>query len=169
MRRSWMGRWLAGLGAAALLAPAAGVWAAPRVPLHRAAASTVVRLAKVKVKGQVETVLVNGQGHTLYWLAGSTASKVVCTGKCAQIWPPLLAVGKLVTPKGLSGFSEAHTALGLQVLFRGHPLFLFIKDTKPGEALGQGIKGIWWVATPSLKPVTSAAPKKKDPSSSSNW
>ena len=35
-----------------------------------------------------------------------------------------------------------------QWAFRGMPLYYFIKDTKPGDKMGQGMGGVWNVAKP---------------------
>ena len=35
------------------------------------------------------TVLVNGQGLTLYAFAPDKGKMVTCTGQCASVWPPL--------------------------------------------------------------------------------
>jgi hypothetical protein len=40
----------------------------------------------------------------------------------------------------------------LQITYNGHPLYRFLKDTKAGQASGQGLNlsgGLWWVMSPS--------------------
>jgi predicted lipoprotein with Yx(FWY)xxD motif len=32
-----------------------------------------------------------------------------------------------------------------QVMYNGHLLYTFVGDTKPGDATGQGLGGIWFV------------------------
>ncbi len=35
-----------------------------------------------------------------------------------------------------------------QTTFKGMPLYYFIKDKKPGDTMGQGVKDAWSVAKP---------------------
>jgi predicted lipoprotein with Yx(FWY)xxD motif len=45
-----------------------------------------------------------------------------------------------------------------QVTYGGHPLYFFAKDTKAGDARGEGIVhfgGTWWVVSAAGKPLTS--------------
>ena len=40
----------------------------------------------------------------------------------------------------------------LQITYNGHPLYRFVKDTKPGQTSGQGLNlsgGLWWVMSPA--------------------
>jgi predicted lipoprotein with Yx(FWY)xxD motif len=36
------------------------------------------------------------------------------------------------------------------VTFNGWPLYTFANDKAPGQVNGQGVGGVWFVATPSL-------------------
>jgi len=36
------------------------------------------------------TVIADGQGFTLYHLKSEVNGKIVCTGSCTSVWPPLL-------------------------------------------------------------------------------
>lgn len=137
---------------------------------HRASATIHIRLETVHMKGKTLKVLATAQGDTLYFVDGATVKKDAVVGKFAKIWPPLLAPkgAKIVAPKGMTGFTVALSAGRSQVIFRGHPLFRFFEDKKPGEALGQGFKKIWWAATPALKGVGAVDPPAKK-SKSSGW
>ncbi len=42
-------------------------------------------------------------------------------------------------------------ANGNQGEYNGHPLYTFASDTAPGQTNGEGVGGIWFVATPGLK------------------
>jgi predicted lipoprotein with Yx(FWY)xxD motif len=112
----------------------------------------VVQTASISVGGTPTVVLTTGAGLTLYYRATDTATSVTCTGACAANWPPLLATG---TPTGSSAVTGTLTVfagpLGSQVLYNGHPLYTWVKDTGPGMATGQGIGG-FKVATASLAP-----------------
>jgi predicted lipoprotein with Yx(FWY)xxD motif len=113
----------------------------------------IVKTATVTVKGQSETVLTNVQGMTLYYFTPDSATKAACTGACAGIWPPLLfpGTGSPTSATSLPGTLSAVTdANGQQVEYNGHPLYIYSKDTAPGQANGEGLFGKWFVATPTL-------------------
>ena len=115
--------------------------------------AALITTATVTVKGQSMTVLTNAAGDTLYYLKSDTTTKAVCTGSCAKIWPPLLASGS-AAPTSATTLTGALTvqssANGSQVQYNGHFLYTFSGDSAPGQANGQGFKGVWFVATPSL-------------------
>jgi predicted lipoprotein with Yx(FWY)xxD motif len=118
----------------------------------------------------IGTVLVNAQGHTLYWFAKDTPTTSNCTGTCASYWPPVL--GK---PKAASGSSLTMT-LGtikraggqVQATYDGHPLYTYASDTSAGMTSGNDLNlsgGLWWAMTPSgAKP--HATPSSSSSSSS---
>jgi len=89
-------------------------------------------------------VLVDAQGKTLYLWAHDTADKSTCSGECAEYWPPLLTDGKPEAATGadasLLGTSRRADG-GKQVTYAGHPLYYFVKDTKPGQTSGEGLTG----------------------------
>jgi predicted lipoprotein with Yx(FWY)xxD motif len=98
----------------------------------------------VKVTGGV---LVNSNGMTLYTydrdVAGSGRSE--CNGQCAFIWPPLGAGNG--TPSG--DFTIITREGGQrQWCYKGKPLYLFSGDANPGDNAGNGVNGVWQVATP---------------------
>ncbi len=101
------------------------------------------------------SVLVNSTGRTLYLFKADVGTKSACTGACATAWPPLLATGKPSAGTGLTA-SKVGTATRSggkqQVTYNGHPLYLFIKDQKPGQTTGQGVTAFgaaWFALTPS--------------------
>ena len=106
----------------------------------------VVKEAKIKGK----TVLTNVAGHTLYSLSSETHGKFSCTkpSGCLSIWHPLKIAGgvKPVGPVKLGTVKRPEG--GLQVTYRGRPLYTFVEDTKPGQANGEGVKdvGTWHAA-----------------------
>jgi predicted lipoprotein with Yx(FWY)xxD motif len=96
-------------------------------------------------------VLVDGRGRTLYLFEADEFGLSVCNGKCARFWPPLLTAG---VPRAGGGAVAA--LLGttrrrdgrLQATYQGYPLYRFLKDTRPGQANGQGVDafgGEWYV------------------------
>lgn len=115
--------------------------AATTVPAT-AASTSMVGIARAHI-------LVNAQGMTLYVFSPDTAKASVCTGKCAQFWPPVtVAAGDTVptiVPGAHGKFGTITRADGTkQLTYYGRPLYTFIKDAKPGQTFGQGVGGTWW-------------------------
>jgi predicted lipoprotein with Yx(FWY)xxD motif len=118
-------------------------------------ASSAAR-AQVKVsKTALGRILVSAQGRTLYMFAADKNGKSACYASCATYWPPLLATTAHVTGTGLKPSmlgTTKRTDGTLQITYNGHPLYRFLKDTKAGQASGQGLNlsgGLWWVMSPS--------------------
>ncbi|WP_338203156.1 hypothetical protein [Candidatus Nephthysia bennettiae] len=113
------------------------------------------------------SILTDGRGATLYYYTADTESHSTCTGQCAVTWLPLLQPnsGVLQTPSGkptgdgLSGklATTVRSDGGRQVTYNDRPLYTFSGDKKPGDLAGQGIGGVWFVATPSLTDPDAAA------------
>src|SRR6266566_3335582 len=81
------------------------------------------------------------------------ATTTPTTGGCAQMWPPLLSTGSGAPTSSttLAGkLSVQMDANGNQVEYNGHPLYTFSGDTAPGQTNGEGLFGMWFVATPNL-------------------
>jgi predicted lipoprotein with Yx(FWY)xxD motif len=111
-------------------------------------------------------ILVNSQGHTLYLFKADQGTKSACTGACSAAWPPLLVKGTPTSGNGVNGslVGTASRPEGTtQVTYNGHPLYLFVKDTKPGDTNGQGVTafGAAWFA------LTSSGNQASAPASSS--
>ncbi len=114
----------------------------------------ILKTASVTVNGKSETILTNAQGMTLYYFTSDTATKAACTGTCTGIWPPLsfASTGSPTSASPLAGtLSVVTDTNGNQVEYNGHPLYTYSKDTAPGQTNGEGLKGKWFVATPTLK------------------
>jgi predicted lipoprotein with Yx(FWY)xxD motif len=99
------------------------------------------------------STLTGPNGHTLYANTVDTASKISCTGACANLWPPVIgkpSAGNGV-PAGMLGTATRPDGT-TQATFDGHPLYEFAADKAPGDQKGQGIAdqgGSWHVATVS--------------------
>ena len=91
-------------------------------------------------------VLTDKAGMTLYTFDKDPAGggKSVCNGGCAKNWPPLEASAG-AHPRG--GWTVIVRDDGSrQWAYQGKPLYLWIKDHRPGDKTGDGFRGVWHVA-----------------------
>ncbi|MGW6903034.1 hypothetical protein [Streptomyces sp. NPDC054940] len=135
-------------------APGTGDWAtSPGKPASKPVAKKWVQLSAASA-GELNPVVVNGAGFTLYRFDKDTAdpSKSNCAGECATTWPPVLVApgGKIfVDGVNKSDVGVVERADGnLQVTIDGWPVYRFSKDLKPGDTNGQGVGGTWFGVTP---------------------
>ena len=108
-------------------------------------------------------ILVDSAGMTLYLFTndehdGETSA---CESEaCAAAWPALTTDGDPVAGDGVDGDllgSFERTDGTTQVSYHGWPLYNYTPDTAPGDTLGQGRGGIWWVVSPDGGEITGAA------------
>jgi predicted lipoprotein with Yx(FWY)xxD motif len=97
-------------------------------------------------------VLVDGDGMTLYYLKTETPGKIMCSGSCADAWPPLLLPSGETAATAGSGVDASKLGTierpdgGTQVTYDGQALYLFAGD-QSGQATGQGVGGFFAVTT----------------------
>lgn len=89
-------------------------------------------------------VLTDAAGMTLYTFDKDADGKSACYDKCAANWPPLLAAAGAAA-EGDFGLTD-RTDGSKQWTYYGKPLYLWVKDTKPGDMTGDGVNNIWHVA-----------------------
>ena len=98
-------------------------------------------------------VLADQNGMTLYTFdmdkKGATTS--ACVDKCIANWPPLLAADGAMAEGDwtLVDVTDAGGAAKKMWAYQGWPLYLWVKDTKPGDVTGDGVGGVWHVAKPA--------------------
>jgi len=93
-------------------------------------------------------MFVNSAGMTVYTFDNDKANsgKSVCNDGCAKAWPPVMADANA---KAAGVWSIVTRDDGSkQWAYKGKPLYLFAKDTKPGETTGDKFKDVWHVARP---------------------
>jgi predicted lipoprotein with Yx(FWY)xxD motif len=152
---------VAGLAALALVAAActgggssssgAGSYGAAPTKSSASPSAAIVDLRGSKL-GQT---LVDGQGRTLYLFEADKAGKSECNGACTSAWPPYLSNGTPHAGTGVTGAllgtSIRGDGGGTQVTYRGHPLYYYAGDNRPGDAAGQGLNQFgarWYVLAP---------------------
>ncbi|WP_410638055.1 SCO0930 family lipoprotein [Amycolatopsis sp. lyj-346] len=111
-----------------------------------------VKLSASKIDGLGDAI-VDQNGMTLYLFQKDSkkAKTSACNGDCAKTWPPVLSNGKVelqgIDSKLLGSVKRADGTE--QVTIGGWPVYTFAKDTKPGDANGQGVNGTWFVIEPA--------------------
>jgi predicted lipoprotein with Yx(FWY)xxD motif len=93
-------------------------------------------------------VLTNAAGMTLYTFDKDPAGggKSACNGPCATNWPPLLAQDGASASGNYSIITRDDGKK--QWAYMGKPLYLWVKDQKPGDKTGDGVKNVWHAAKP---------------------
>jgi len=91
-------------------------------------------------------VFVDEKGMTLYIFDKDEAGKSNCYDQCATNWPPLAAAAGAMAD---GDWTIVDRTDGTKMwAFKGKPVYLWIKDTKPGDITGDGVGGVWHLATP---------------------
>jgi predicted lipoprotein with Yx(FWY)xxD motif len=107
------------------------------------AAALAAEPAKVAdtAKGKIYT---DAKGMALYTFDKDKAGKSACYDKCAKNWPPFAAAAD-AKPEGEWTIVD-RTDGSKMWAYEGKPLYTFVKDTKPGEVMGDGANDVWHVA-----------------------
>jgi predicted lipoprotein with Yx(FWY)xxD motif len=99
---------------------------------------------------QLGKFLVGANGMTLYTFSSDTEGVSNCADECAANWPPMTveSAEALTAQPGLAGEigSIERADGGFQATLNGMPLYFWVADMKPGDATGQGVGGVWFVA-----------------------
>lgn len=113
--------------------------------------------------GGLGKVLVDSQGRTVYLFEKDTGPTSMCSGACAQEWPPVTASGKPTGGAGLTASMLGTTKRSdgtTQVTYNDHPLYRFSGDSSPGDANGQNLDffgGKWYVLSSAGDKVEGTA------------
>jgi len=95
---------------------------------------------------------VDANGMTLYIFAMDEPGVSNCSGDCVAKWPLLtVAAGENPTlADGIPGLVNVITRDDgtRQVTYNGMPLYYWVNDAQPGDATGQNVGEVWFVATP---------------------
>lgn len=108
---------------------------------------TNVRLTNNAVLGNV---LSDSAGKTLYFFSKDTKDTAVCVGECLDIWP-IFYSETIVVGSGLDAADFATITRGdgaMQTTYKGWPLYYFSNDASAGDANGENVNNIWFVAKP---------------------
>jgi predicted lipoprotein with Yx(FWY)xxD motif len=122
--------------------------------------NAAVKGAALKVmNSRYGRMLFDANGRALYLFTRDRTSRSRCYGDCASAWPPFLAKGK---PQGRGGVkagllgTTARRGGKTQITYRGHPLYYYVGDRKPGQVLCQDVAefgGTWLIVSPSGRAI----------------
>lgn len=113
------------------------------VPLGGAALAATAIQSGDSAKG---AILTDGGGMSLYTFDKDGAAVSNCYDACAAKWPPLTANAQ-ARPQGAFGIIVRADG-ARQWTHAGKPLYTWVKDAKPGDITGDGVKGVWHLARP---------------------
>ena len=152
-RPRWLGLALAaGLlagacSASASQAPAAAPSVGVAGAISRPSAGATVGTATA---GGLGPFLTGAAGRTLYILTRDSPGTSTCTGGCASIWPPFTVSGGAAPGAGTGVTGKLATIRRtdgrVQLTYNGMPLYYYSGDSAAGQANGQGVQGVWYVA-----------------------
>ena len=92
-----------------------------------------------------KTILTDANDMTLYIWDKDAVGVSNCYDQCAVNWPPLL-VDASTEVTGDFTLVDRNDSDQKIVAYKGWPLYLWIKDTKPGDTTGDGVGGTWHTA-----------------------
>ncbi|TAK91563.1 MAG: hypothetical protein EPO06_04800 [Burkholderiaceae bacterium] len=114
--------------------------------LALSACTTLGNITSTAPTGVSSGVMTNINGMTLYTFAVDPPNKSTCNDDCARAWPPLIVFEN--DRKGGDYTIVTRSDGRKQWAYKGKPLYLSIKDKKPGDQNGAGVGGVWQVARP---------------------
>tara|TARA_R110001632_G_scaffold231685_1_gene370716 strand:+ start:7551 stop:8411 length:861 start_codon:yes stop_codon:yes gene_type:complete len=96
------------------------------------------------------TVLVDGNGNSLYFFAKDTKETSQCIDGCLDTWPVFYDVNIQVgTGLDINDFNTITRVDGTkQTTYKNWPLYYFVNDSNAGETNGDGVGGVWFIAKP---------------------
>ena len=142
------------LGAGTPLAAARPAAAVPQPPAATSDAGAItVR------RSRFGRVIFDGRGRVLYLFTRERTRRPRCYGACADAWPPFQ-----VERKPRAGSGARRPLIGVtrrrdgsrQATYRGHPLYYYVGDRRPGQILCQDVfefGGTWLVVSPDGRAV----------------
>lgn len=96
------------------------------------------------------SILVDGDGMTVYIFENDDPGESNCFDSCAENWPPLMADE---VPDAPDNIQDSITLIDRegdqQVAHDDRPLYYFIQDEEAGDANGEGVNDVWFVVRES--------------------
>jgi predicted lipoprotein with Yx(FWY)xxD motif len=112
-------------------------------------------LVNLSTSPTLGSYLTDNVGSTLYFFAMDSNGANNCTGGCTTNWPVFNVTGltadKLAPGLLLTDFSTVSTPNGMQVTYKGWPLYYYapagVREAA-NTTTGDGVNGLWFVAKP---------------------
>ncbi|SEE60935.1 COG4315 family predicted lipoprotein [Ruania alba] len=95
------------------------------------------------------TILVDGEGMTLYMFTNDEEGVSNCEGDCLEAWPALEGepeAGEGIDTSLLGSLERSDGTV--QASYNGWPLYYWVQDSAPGDTTGQGVNDVWYVLSP---------------------
>jgi predicted lipoprotein with Yx(FWY)xxD motif len=133
---------------------------------HSASGSTTTATVVEMTSAKWGRILTDAKGFVLYTYTADKPGGPGCHGSCLVLWPPLLLPAGVAQPIGGAGVTQLGTLTrteGIQVTYRGLPLYTYLDDKQPGQITGEDVVdagGTWLLATlgsPGAAPSGPAA------------
>lgn len=98
-------------------------------------------------------ILIGFNGLPVYTFDNDTTASSSCYGTCALNWPPYLVGAKDNVSNVKAGvIGKTDTIIRadgtIQMTYNGKPLYFYGKDTPGKPPAGNGVNGVWSIATP---------------------
>ncbi|WP_297087883.1 fasciclin domain-containing protein [uncultured Draconibacterium sp.] len=95
-------------------------------------------------------ILTDAFGYTLYFFTKDADGSSFCDDGCLANWPVFYARDMDYSNElDSADFSSIDRGDGaMQTTYKGWPLYYFVKDSLPGQVMGDGVIGKWFVAKP---------------------
>ena len=106
-----------------------------------AAALLLAGAAHADTVAKKDGILVNAAGMTVYTFDKDSAGSSACNGPCSENWPAVAPSANVAAPYSVITREDGSK----QLAYKDKPLYLFKKDTKPGDRNGDNFKDIWHV------------------------
>lgn len=106
-------------------------------------------------KSDLGTILVDGDGKTLYLFEADKGGTSACSGACTAVWPPVTTNGNAKASAGAQSNLLGTTMRSdgtTEVTYGGHPLYWFSGDASAGDTNGEGLTdfgGAWYAISPA--------------------
>ena len=92
-----------------------------------------------------KTILTDAKDMTLYIWDKDAVGVSNCYDQCAVNWPPLLVPADTAVSGDFTLVDRTDSDQKI-VAYKGMPLYLWVKDAKPGDTTGDGVGGTWHTA-----------------------
>ena len=105
---------------------------------------------QITANSQFGSILTDENGKTLYFFSNDTKGSSTCSGNCLATWPVYYsseASTDVKIDKSLLGEIIREDG-SKQSTFKGWPLYYYAGDSQSGQAKGDAVNKIWYVAKP---------------------